>query len=240
MITNEKTLSVPETARLCDVSRGTINYWIKAKKLHAKRSGRNYSIAVFELIRFLKSAGKSIPTELKNLDFQGPLFRSRQPCWEYWDRTNHSQTCKDCVVFVNKLENCFIAKKSSGIQCSTTCSDCQYYLEIYLPRIQFIHQIQMPAAVYKEFHIWGGNRNFSQLVEVQEKDLIGMGVEILVHPDSLPTVISNIKNRALGDPQVPRRYSIFFNSNQHKKISVEITVCPLSEPSGTFFLLAEH
>lgn len=240
MITNEKILSVPETARLCGVSRGTINYWIKAKKLHAKRSGRNYSIAVSELIRFLTSTGKNIPTELKNDDFQGPLFRSSQPCWEYWDGKNHSQACKDCVVFVNKLDNCFIAKKSSGIQCSTTCSDCQYYREIYLPRIHFIHQIQMPAAVYKDLYLWGGNRKFSQLVEVQEKDLIGMGIEVLVHPDSLPTVIFNIKNRALGDPQIPRRYSIFFNSNKYNKLSVEITVCPLAEPSGTHLVLAEQ
>ena len=97
----------------------------------------------------------------------------------------------------------------------------------------------MPAAVYKDLYLWGGNRKFSQLVEVQEKDLIGMGIEVLVHPDSLPTVISNIKNRALGDPQVPRRYSIFFNSNKHKKLSVEITVCPLAEPSGTHLVLAE-
>ena len=240
MITNEKTLSVPETARLCDVSRGTINYWIKAKKLYAKRSGRNYSIAVFELIRFLKSTGKNIPAELINHDFQGPLFRSSQPCWEYWDGKNHSQACKDCVVFVNKLDNCFIAKKSSGIQCNTTCSDCQYYREIYLPRIQFIHQNQMPAAIYKDLYLWGGNGKFSQLVEFQEKDLIGMGVEVLVHPESLPTVISNIKNRALGDPQVPRQYNIFFNSNKHKKLSVEITVYPLAQPSGTHLILAEQ
>lgn len=239
MVTNVKTLSVPKTARLCDVSRGTINYWIKAKKLHALRSGRNYSITVSELIRFLKSTGKNIPDELKNDNFQGPLFRSSQPCWEYWNGKDHSPACKHCLVFVKKLDNCFIANKNSQIRCSTTCSDCQYYREIYLPRIDFIHQIQMPVAIYKDLYLWGGNRQFSRLVEVEEKDLIGMDIEALVHPDSLPTVISNIKKRALGDPQAPRRYNIFFN-NDHKKLSVEITVCPLAEPAGTHLVIAEQ
>lgn len=237
---DEKAISVKKAADFCGVNRGTINYWIREKKLYAKRSGKNYSIKVSELARFLESTGKNIPAELKNDDFQGPLFRSVQPCWKYWDGGNHSQECKDCVVFVNKLDNCFIASKSCGIKCNTTCDECQYYRDIYLPRINFVHQINLPAAIYKDFYIWRGNRQFSQLCEIQENDLVGMGIEILVHPDSLQTVVSNIKNRALGDPQVPRRYSIFFNSNKHKKVSVDVTVYPLNEPSGTYLILAEQ
>ena len=239
MVNNEKAISVKKSAILCGVNRGTINYWIRTKKLQAKRSGRNYSIPVRELIRFLQSTGKNIPAELKSDNFQGPLFRNVQPCWKYWDGRNHSQACKDCVVFVNKLDNCFIASKSNGIKCNTTCGECQYYRDIYLPRVNFIHQINLPAAIYKDLYVWGANRQFSLLCEIQENDLVGLGIEILVHSDSLRTVVSDIKNRALGDPQVPIRSSVFFNSNKHKKVSVDVTVCPLNEPPGTYLILAE-
>lgn len=240
MFKDENTLSVQQAAVLCGLSRGTINYWIRTKKLYARRSGRNYSIPVEGLIQYLKSAGRKIPSELKYDVCQGRMFASIQPCWEYWSQRNCSQACRECVVCINKLDPCFTARAHSRLNCSATCHECQYYRDIYRPRSHFIHQIDLPAAIVKDLYIWGGNRKFSELCEVQEKDLIGMGIEVLVHPDSLPIVISNIKKRALGDPTVPRRYNVFLNNSKHEKLGVDITVCPLKEPLGTNLIVAEH
>ena len=41
-----------------------------------------------------------------------------------------------------------------------------------------------------------------------------MGIENVVHPDSLETMISDAKRRALGDPEVPKTYTIFLKNNQ--------------------------
>lgn len=65
MVLDEK-LSVPQAAALCGVSRSTINNWIKAKRLFARRSGKIYSIRTADLLFFIESMGKAIPTGLKN------------------------------------------------------------------------------------------------------------------------------------------------------------------------------
>jgi len=236
----EKTLSVPECAALCGVCRATINNWINTKKLYARRSGKNYSISVGEILFFLKSKGRDIPDELKNDYFQGQIYRGFQHCWEYWKGYDQGQNCKTCIVFLNKLDVCFTVKTSSRFHCETKCYECQYYLETYLPRIHFIHQIDLPAAIYMDLYFWSGNSSWAYLCEVQAKDLIGMGIEKIIYPDSLPIMISNIKYRALGNPEVPKSHSIFLNNSKHGKLKVKIAIYPLREPSGTNLLLAEN
>ncbi len=66
-----------------------------------------------------------------------------------------------------------------------------------------------------------------------------MGVEQVIHPESLATVISNIRKRALGNHRIPRTYSIFLKNTKYGKIKIRIAVYPLSEPSGTNLMLAE-
>lgn len=236
---DEKILSSTEVAKLCGVSRGTINYWILNKKLYAKRSVRNYSIPVKDLLLFLKSSRREIPHELQNNNFERPIFRSSQHCWEYWKGNNHANGCENCVVLTNKLDICFTANESSRFHCDTRCNECQYYIKTYLPRLQIIHQIEFPAAIYKDLYLWGGNKNFAELCEVQERDLPGMGIEQIVHPDSLAMVISNIKNRALGDPKVPSAYSIFINNTKCGKLKVNISVYPLKDPFKAKLVLME-
>lgn len=240
MQTVGKTLSVKESARLCGVGRGTINYWIQKKKLYAKRSGRSYSIPINELLHFLKSTGRNIPHELRTVDLQGPIFRSFQPCWEYWDGRDHARGCQNCTVFVNKFEICIATNESSRSHCNTACHECQFYLDVYLPRVQLVHQITLPSAVYKGLYIWAGNRQFAELCGVQERDLPGMGIERIIHPKSLPSVITNIKNRALGDPEVPSTYIVFFNNKRHGKIKAKIGVYPLQEPPGANLVMVEE
>lgn len=240
-MTIDKTIfSVAEAASLCSVSRGTINYWIQTKKLYASRTGRNYSIPENELIFFLKSTGKEIPSRLINKDHHRPIFRKIKSCWEYWHGKDHAAGCKDGVVLSNKLDVCFTGKESSRFQCNTTCSECQYYLETYFPRIQMVHQFSLPAIVYKDLYIWGGNREFSKLCGCHERQFPGMGIEQLVHPDSLAMVISNIKNRALRDQSVPRSYSIYLNHGKRGKMRTKIAVYSLKEPSRKHLVLFEN
>jgi excisionase family DNA binding protein len=239
MSTPEKVLSATKAAGLCGVERTTIGYWIRSKKLRANRVGRNYSIPVEELLFFLKSTGQKIPHELAEENSRRPFFRSFQNCWLYWQGTAYGKNCKGCAVFKNHLNVCFTVKGSGSLCGSKRCDECQYYQETYLPRIQFIYQIDLPAAVYMDFCFWGGNRKWAQLCEVQEKDLIGMGLEHVVHPDSLETVISDSKRRALGDPDVPGTFTIFMKNNRSGKLKVRNSVYPLNDPAGTFLLLAE-
>ncbi len=76
MVREEKTVSVPGAATLIGITRSTVNHWINTKKLYAKRSGRNYSVPVKDLLLFLKSTGRKIHDELAGEDTQGPNFHT--------------------------------------------------------------------------------------------------------------------------------------------------------------------
>lgn len=238
-LTPQKALSVSQAAALCRVGRTTISYWIQAKKLRANRDGRNYSIPVEELLFFLKSTGQKIPHELAEENSGEPFFRSFRNCWLYWQENAHDNDCMDCMVFKNNLNVCFTAKNSGSLGCSKACDECRYYQEIYFPRIQFIHQIDLPAAVYTDLYLWGVNKKCAQLFEIQEKDLIGMGVENVVHHDSLETVISETKRRALGYSNSSSKIDVFIKNNRNGRLKVSASLYPLRKPPGTFLVLAE-
>jgi len=123
--------------------------------------------------------------------------------------------------------------------CEQACGECSYYQEIYFPRIQFVLQLDLPAAVCQGLDIWGGNKQFADLVGLSEADLIGLGIESLVHEDSLPAVISNIKKRAMGDPGASKRYPLFIKSEKVDKVKVDISVAPLTEPMGAFLVMVD-
>lgn len=238
MSTSKKALSVTQVATFCGVRRNTVGYWIRSKTLRADRVGRAYSIAVEDLLYYLNSIGRKIPADLSDEDTRSASFRTFQPCWQYWNYTMPTETCKECIVFKNHRDVCFLLKDHCSSGLGKACIDCRYYQDIYLRRIGFIHQIDLPAAVYRDLFIWGGNRRFAQLCEVQEKDLIGMGIEQVVHPDSMETVIRNAKRRALGDPKTPTVYSVFLRNRQNNRVEIDIGVCPLNEPPRSYLVVA--
>ena len=133
MSIRQKSLSVSQAAVLCGVGRTTVGYWIRSKKLRAHRIGRNYSIPVQDLLYFLKSSGQKIPSDLQDENLKGPIFKSFQHCWEYWQGQDPSRNCKHCVAFQKQLEVCFTAKSSRSSGCSKDCDTCQYYVDIFLP-----------------------------------------------------------------------------------------------------------
>ena len=232
----QKTLSVYRTAALCGVGRTTVGYWIRSKKLYAHRIGRNYSIPVEDLLFFIKSSGQEIPLELLEGNNSGPIFKSYQNCWQFWDGTQHGVGCRGCIAFTNQLQACFTVKDSGLLGCSD-CNTCRYYIETILHRIQFIHQIELPAAVFKDLYLWGGNASCAELCNVPTGKLIGMGIEKIVHADSLPKVIAAIRKLALGEPDVKEDCIISIKNDRESPRKVRVSVHPLHEPAKAFLVL---
>lgn len=236
MAGSQKSLSVSEAAALCGVGRTTVGYWIRSKKLHATRVGRNYTIPVEDLLFFLKSSGQEIPPELLAGNSSGPIFKSYQNCWHYWNGTDHGLRCHGCIAFKNQLQACFTVKDSGLLGCSDCCT-CRYYLETFLHRIQFVHQIQLPAAVFKDLYLWGGNSSCAEICSVPLKKLIGLGIEKIVHADSLPKVIEAIRKLALGEPEVMEDCFISIKNDREGPRKIRVSVYLLREPANAFLVL---
>ena len=233
--TNE--LSVTQAATLCGLGRTTINYWIRTGKLHARRKGRNYKIPVDELLFYLTSAGHKIPGEFEDNLLQGPFFKTLRPCWEYWNGDDHGQNCKNCLVLKNEIDVCFTARESGDLLCPKECNKCRYYLETYYPRIQFIHQIDAPAMIFKDLYFWGSNEKWNTLCKMEQRDIPGIGVEHAIHPESLEPLISVVKKTNLGDSKTPQSITIHLKNNS--KQPVNISIFSLNNPSGSFLVIAD-
>ncbi len=237
MTSSTLTLSVPKAAAICGVSRGTVGYWLRSGKLNAQRSGRNYAIPATELLFFLKSTGQKIPEELAAANVAQPKFRMIAECWQFWGESSDLRQCKNCLVLKNQVKVCFEARGCCAIHCGQVCHDCRYYQEIYFPRIEFVHQIDQPAAVYKDFCFWGVNERFAELCGIRRKDLVGMGIEKVFHSDSLEALIVNAKRKALGDRMAPAIYDVYFKSLGTDKVRAPIGDYRLNEPPGAGLII---
>jgi len=237
MADSQKTLSVSKAATLCGVGRTTVGYWIRSKKIHATRPGRNYTIAVEDLLYFLKTSGQDIPAELLEKNQRGPIFKSFQTCWQYWNGCEHGLKCQGCIAFKNQLQACFTVKDSGLLGCSD-CNTCRYYVETFLNRIQFVHQIEHPAAVFKDLYLWGGNSSCAEICGVPQKELVGMGIEKIVHTDSLPKVIQAIRKLTLGEPEVKEDCVISIKNDRNSPKKIRVSLYLLREPVNAFLVLA--
>jgi len=237
-----QSLSVLEIAEICGVGRSTVSYWIAKKSLPAHRSGKKYVVSIDELILFLKSEGRPVPEILLELvgGLYSQLFRPLKPCWEYWTNDAHGAKCQECAVFIHQIAECFTNKDNQKHQCPISCHKCQYFGEYYGPRVAFIQQIEKPAAVYKDLYLWSGNKVWGDLCGVDVKELIGLGMEQFIHPDSLRMFISYDKRQQQGDPSVPDRYQVFFTDKSGRKIEVYLSISPLIRPSGTWLVVAQR
>ena len=236
----EKMLSVSQVASLCGVGHSTVGYWVRQNKLRAHRVGKQYLVPAEALVLYLNSKEREIPDALAGVDTQLPDTRAFPNCWQYFRGAPDRHNCNNCLVSKNRVEICFTGKETGSPRCPADCPDCKYYMETYLPKIQFTHRISSPAAISKGFYIWGGNRLFAKLCGVDEKDLPGMGVEQVFHPDSLEMIISDIKKRSLGDPSVNKSYSVFFKNHERGKIAAEISIYGLDDPPEGLLILANQ
>jgi excisionase family DNA binding protein len=232
----QKTFSVSQAAALCGVGRTTVGYWIRSKKLHATRVGRNFTISIEDLLFFLQNSGQRIPPELLDQHCNKPFFKSFQNCWQYWQDTEHGTSCSSCIVFKKQLQECFTFR-SSEVQGCSDCCNCRYYQETYLRRIQFVHQINLPAAVFKDLYLWGGNSHCAEICGVRQNDLVGMGIEKIIHAKSLPKVIKAIRKLALGEPAVKEACSITIKRGVEWHHNLRLSVYPLREPATVFLVL---
>lgn len=231
--------TVSDVASLCGLDRNKVGYWVRSGKLHAKRSGKKYLIPHEELLFFLKSSGLKVPDSLSHGGTAGPAFRMFQNCWEYWHGDEKKGKCGSCVAFRNRWKICFTTREVGSTLCQKECHDCAYYLETYMPRIGFIHQFDCAAAVYKDLILWGVNREFSGLFQKDAKEFIGMGIEQVLHPDSLESLIKLEKSRVLGNRSVPMRFPVRLKSGVCGKAEALLSIQPLHEPREAFCLLFE-
>ena len=234
---NGETVSVPQAAALCGVSRSTINNWIRAKRLFAKRSGKIYSVHTTDLLLLLESMGKAIPPGLRDTNPYRPVFRSFRHCWERRNGHNHGQSCKDCVVLTQELDICFTAAKGSQLKCPEPCHACGHYQEIFRPRIQFILQMEIPAAVCKGLYFLGANQPWARMFHLECENFIGMDVETVIHPQSLAKMVSILKGREMDD-LVSTVAPISLRDRQHRGKTMTISVFPLNEPARSSFIVA--
>ena len=239
-IGKEQLLSVSQVASLCGVGHSTVGYWIRANRLRAFRVGRQYSIPMEALALYLKSKGQKIPDELAGVDFSGADSGVFRNCWEYFDGTPEVHDCNNCIVFRNRVETCFTAMNTGSLACSTDCLGCKYYIETYLPKIQHIQQISSPAAISKDFYLWGGNKPWAELCGVSERDLPGMGIEQVFHADSLEVIIAGIKKSIFGDPSATKSHRVFFKNDEKGKIPAQISVYGLDDPPEGLLILANQ
>ncbi len=242
MHTRFQNLSVMDISEICGVARSTVSYWIAKKSLQANRSGNRYLVSVDDLVFFLKSEHKRLPQALHELAGGGinpQQFKPLKRCWEYWASHSYGNRCQNCCVFEYQINECFTVRENRNLQCRIECHECQYFCEYYGPRVAFIHQIDKPAAIYKNLYFWSGNYAWAELCGVKVENLIGAGIEELFHPDSLKIIISYDKRRIQGDPAVPDRFSVFLNHKVEGKIEVYLSVSPLIRPAGTWLTVAE-
>ncbi len=233
-----KTVSVSQAAALCNVGRTTVGYWIRSKKLSANRRGKKYEIPIQNLLYFLKESGQKIPAELAMENSNRPVFRTFQNCWSYFKDHSHGLNCQQCIVFKNKLQVCFSACNDGMLNCTVGCASCRYYRDAYYSRLQFIHQFDRPAAIAKDLYFWAGNPEMANLCEIPEKDLVGMGIEKIIHPRSLEKVISWVKRKTLGDPRMPSTCRIYIKNHHSDGLEINVSVFLLKEPPGSFLITA--
>lgn len=240
MATSEGTISVTRAATLCGVGRTTVGYWIRSGKLRAVRTGRNYAIPIEELVYFLKAAGQRIPESLTHGGGLAPSFRALQPCWEFFKGSAHGRQCHRCIVRKRRLSTCFTARYTDGLACPDACGACRHFITTYNERVQFVHQINMPAAIFRGMVLWAANAAWGRLCGRGEADIIGMGLERMVHADALEMLIADNRKRALGLPHAPRLFNLGLKHRAGRKVDIATWVYPLAEPAEAFLMIGDE
>jgi len=239
MSPNKEFVSVPEAAALCGVSRSTVNNWIQAKRLFARRSGKSFSIPVADLLLLLRSIGKDIPLELTIAIDPRAMLGSLRPCFEYWEGRDPAMQCRDCAVFVNRLTPCFAVswrKGRSAPQCAGQCHTCCYYQEVFFPRIQFVYQMDVPAAVFKNLYFLGVNDPWAEIWRRPREAFVGMDVEEVFHSESLKNVLSLVKSAEMKQTgSGPVTVSIGNETGALQRLTA--TGFSVSEPTGSLLVL---
>ena len=98
----------------------------------------------------------------------------------------------------------------------------------------------MPAAVLKDMYIWSGNRAWADLCGVDIDDLIGMGIEEIIHPESIKIIINFNKKIQHGDNAGFLKSDVFFENQNGEKIKVNLAMASLKQPDGAYFAIVDN
>jgi len=124
-------LTTTELAKLCGVSRFTIRNWIKQGKIKAIRTiGKQYRIQVSEAVSFLETLHLEISHKAKKGSALGVLGH----CWEYSQKTNCDNKCRNCLIYGEKIDYCFVVVRQFGkgmIRCQGDCLNCDYFGDFF-------------------------------------------------------------------------------------------------------------
>ena len=74
---------------------------------------------------------------------------------------------------------------------------------------------------------------------MEPKDLVGMGIEKIVHADSLAKVIETVLKMTLGDPGLAESCNISIKNGPGDRREIRVSVHPLQEPNNTFLVLGD-
>jgi hypothetical protein len=77
----------------------------------------------------------------------------------------------------------------------------------------------------------------ADLCGLQPNDLTGMGIEKIVHPSSLASVIEKVRQIALGEHLAGSRCRINLRNQVKNSQETHVWVYPLNEPARTFLVL---
>jgi len=64
-----------------------------------------------------------------------------------------------------------------------------------------------------------------------------MGIDKIVHADSLPKVIEAIRKLALGEPEIKEDCIIWIKNDRQSPREIRVSVYPLREPAMAFLVL---
>jgi excisionase family DNA binding protein len=119
-------LTTTELAKLCGVSRFTIINWVNQGKIRTMKTvGGHCRIPVSEAISFYENFHK---------EKIGATSESFCHCWEYPNKSNRDEDCKDCLLYGSRVNYCFIVARQFGrelIRCKGDCLDCDYFEEFF-------------------------------------------------------------------------------------------------------------
>ena len=104
----------------------------------------------------------------------------------------------------------------------------------------FIHQIPMPSAILKDLYIWSGNKPWADICEVEINQLIGIGIEEVIHPESIRTIINYNKRIQQGYNTEIFKSAIYFETANGKKIRANLSITPLKQPIGACLAVGEN
>ncbi len=237
MAESPQTLSVSQAAALCRVGRTTVGYWVRSRKLYARRAGRSFEIPVEDLLHFLAREGHPIPPELANGRSGRPAFGTFRPCWEYWE-ADSGHRCERCIVRERRITDCFRLRPSGALACRENCRDCRYFQGMFGVRLQFIHQLATPAAVLKDLTLWGGNGAWAELCGRPAERLTGTGIESILHPRSLALLVGELKRAEAGAALGPLSEPLCIVTPEGRERRIVAAFYPLREPEGANLWLA--